>query len=589
MCTKHFVTLQEGCGTCSKPLDYFSFIQQSCMFCQSPLNRLNIEKIHCDIFSNSQLNLIKTLIFKEKSVIFNLEAKDYIELIYASFRFLDGFKDLTGFSQDTMDIFHNQKYKSKSSTILAIAFSNADWMYTSFASHFYFVLDLFLAKFKYTKRYDSFLLFEKIVKRDCFAEIREAFHQYCIQKLESGVIRRDFGVFKEEPQLLQKRKIIRREEVKIEKGVTYGKMFRLAKNNLVQMNQSNKNEYYVDQNTLDMYLKEEKRWITKKEAGLILGIHAASLESLIRANLFEVSLKFSGKSKRINLDEVKELVTRCRGELVKVIPSNYISFHEALIKYTIHNLSIVSLIQLILSGVIIPVRQNSEATLRDIYLENDKLHKCLIDLKVRNLKEQGYFFSDLLKVFKIGEKRLRRLLKEHNILPDIISHYKDGRARFLYKETSKLRIQEVLVGRNSNKGKYNRFKSESARFIENEILMHLRSLKKTWKGVSLHDPIETDKEGNDEITLIDILGSEADDVVDAVQLKIEKAKIYKNLEILDDREKEVVVGRFDLELGGEERTLREIAKELGISRSYVFRIEKRALMKLYQEFYKAKR
>jgi RNA polymerase sporulation-specific sigma factor len=81
----------------------------------------------------------------------------------------------------------------------------------------------------------------------------------------------------------------------------------------------------------------------------------------------------------------------------------------------------------------------------------------------------------------------------------------------------------------------------AARCIENEILMHLRSLKKTRKDVSLHDPIGTDKEGN-EITLIDILGSEADDVVDAVQLKIEKSKIYRNLEILDDREKEVVVG-----------------------------------------------
>ncbi len=118
--------------------------------------------------------------------------------------------------------------------------------------------------------------------------------------------------------------------------------------------------------------------------------------------------------------------------------------------------------------------------------------------------------------------------------------------------------------------------------------MHFRSLKKTRKDVSLHDPIGTDKEGN-EITLIDILGSEADDVVEKVQLKIEKSKIYQNLEILDDREKEVVVGRFGLEAGGEERTQREIAKELGISRSYVSRIEKRALMKLYHEFYKAKR
>ncbi len=92
----------------------------------------------------------------------------------------------------------------------------------------------------------------------------------------------------------------------------------------------------------------------------------------------------------------------------------------------------------------------------------------------------------------------------------------------------------------------------AARCIENEILMHLRSLKKTRKDVSLHDPIGTDKEGN-EITLIDILGTEADDVVDRVQLKMEKSKIYQNLDTLEAREQEVIKGRFGLEHGGEER------------------------------------
>lgn len=91
-------------------------------------------------------------------------------------------------------------------------------------------------------------------------------------------------------------------------------------------------------------------------------------------------------------------------------------------------------------------------------------------------------------------------------------------------------------------------------------------------------PIGTDKEGN-EITLIDILGSEAEDVIKEVDLKIEKSRIYRNLDILDEREKEVVVGSFGLDTGGEERTQLEIAKDLGNSRSYVSRIEKRALMK----------
>lgn len=118
-----------------------------------------------------------------------------------------------------------------------------------------------------------------------------------------------------------------------------------------------------------------------------------------------------------------------------------------------------------------------------------------------------------------------------------------------------------------------------------EILMHLRALKKVKKDVSLHDPIGTDKEGN-EITLIDVLQEEGEDIADAIQTKMEKKQIYEYIHVLDGREKEVIVGRFGLNME-KERTQREIAKELGISRSYVSRIEKRALMKLYQEFYKA--
>ncbi len=104
------------------------------------------------------------------------------------------------------------------------------------------------------------------------------------------------------------------------------------------------------------------------------------------------------------------------------------------------------------------------------------------------------------------------------------------------------------------------------------------------KDVSLHDPIGTDKEGN-EITLIDVLQAETVDVVDAIQLNMEKKQIYQFIHVLDGREKEVIVGRFGLDLK-KEKTQREIAKELGISRSYVSRIEKRALMKLFHEFYR---
>lgn len=136
-------------------------------------------------------------------------------------------------------------------------------------------------------------------------------------------------------------------------------------------------------------------------------------------------------------------------------------------------------------------------------------------------------------------------------------------------------------------GKGTKLATYAARCIENEILMHLRALKKTKKDVSLHDPIGQDKEGN-EISLIDVLQSENEDIIDTIQQAMELEKVKDYIHILDDREREVVLGRFGLG-HTKEKTQREIAKELGISRSYVSRIEKRALMKLFHEFYRNER
>ncbi|WP_342481303.1 RNA polymerase sporulation sigma factor SigK [Paenibacillus sp. FSL L8-0340] len=197
--------------------------------------------------------------------------------------------------------------------------------------------------------------------------------------------------------------------------------------------------------------------------------------------------------------------------------------------------------------------------------------------------------SKYLGMMAEGDAKARNLLIEHNLrlVAHIVKKFDNtGEDMEDLISIGTIGLIKAIESYRPNKG--TKLATFAARCIENEILMHLRSLKKTRKDVSLHDPIGTDKEGN-EITLIDILGSEADDVIKEVDLKIEKSKIYRNLDILDEREKEVVVGRFGLDTGGEERTQREIAKDLGISRSYVSRIEKRALMKLYHEFYKTKR
>jgi RNA polymerase sporulation-specific sigma factor len=192
-----------------------------------------------------------------------------------------------------------------------------------------------------------------------------------------------------------------------------------------------------------------------------------------------------------------------------------------------------------------------------------------------------------LLLFKEGDTEARNMLIEHNLR--LVAHITKK-----FENTGEDTEDLISIGTiglikgvesySSDKG--TKLATYAARCIENEILMHLRSLKKTKKDVSLHDPIGTDKEGN-EISLIDVLKSDMDDIIDLVQLQMEKNKIYEHIHVLDEREKEVIIGRFGLDME-KERTQREIAKELGISRSYVSRIEKRALMKLFHEFYKVK-
>ncbi|MGB9802191.1 RNA polymerase sporulation sigma factor SigK [Desulfofundulus sp.] len=130
--------------------------------------------------------------------------------------------------------------------------------------------------------------------------------------------------------------------------------------------------------------------------------------------------------------------------------------------------------------------------------------------------------------------------------------------------------------------KANRLATYASRCIENEILMHLRARKKIRSELSLYDPIGVDKEGN-EITFIDVLGTDPEIVSDIVAGQMEQDRLWKQLEQLSPQERKVLVLRFGLK-DGARRTQREIARRLGISRSYVSRIEKRALSRLTQYF-----
>lgn len=192
--------------------------------------------------------------------------------------------------------------------------------------------------------------------------------------------------------------------------------------------------------------------------------------------------------------------------------------------------------------------------------------------------------KEFISRFKAGDEEARNILVERNLrlVAHIVKKYNyTGKEIDDLISVGTIGLIKAITTFDHYKG--TRLATYAARCIENEILMVIRSSKKSKSEVFLQDPIGVDKEGN-EISLMDVLGTEGDTVVEEVENKIQTKKLYSKMGIiLKGREKMVLELRYGL-ISGKSKTQREIAQLLGISRSYVSRIEKRALKKLGKEF-----
>lgn len=185
-----------------------------------------------------------------------------------------------------------------------------------------------------------------------------------------------------------------------------------------------------------------------------------------------------------------------------------------------------------------------------------------------------------LRQYQNGDMHARDILIERNLrlVAHIVKKYMNSG-----KETDEM-ISVGIVGLVKAVNTYNfekgsRLATYAARCIDNELLMLMRGDRKLSREVSLYDPIGTDKEGN-EITLLSILEHEEEDIIDQLDKKQSLRKLSKILsKVLTPREYFVVIRRYGL-YGHHETTQRELAEQLNISRSYVSRIEKKALEKL---------
>ena len=187
--------------------------------------------------------------------------------------------------------------------------------------------------------------------------------------------------------------------------------------------------------------------------------------------------------------------------------------------------------------------------------------------------------SECLKKMKNGDLEARNELIERNmrLVAHVAKKYQNPEDEM--EDLISIGTIGLIKAVETYKEDYgSRLATYAARCIDNELLMHFRAKKKTSKEVSLYEPIGTDKEGN-QIQLLDVVVSEDEDVVDR--------KVRRLNEIipqtLSGRELFIIINRYGL-YGKKTMTQREIARKLGISRSYVSRIEKRAIEKLRQAF-----
>ena len=200
--------------------------------------------------------------------------------------------------------------------------------------------------------------------------------------------------------------------------------------------------------------------------------------------------------------------------------------------------------------------------------------------KPLTVKEEKYY----LQKYKEGDEEAKQILIERNLR--LVAHvakkyqHPDEDADDLISIGTVGLIKAVLTFDHT---KNNRLAAYAARCIDNELLMMLRLKKKTSKEVSLYEPIGMDKEGN-QIHLLDIVESEEPDVVEMMERTRQIEKLLGLVpKVLQERELYIIVHRYGL-FGNKAMTQREIASAVGISRSYVSRIEKKALDKLKKSF-----
>lgn len=193
--------------------------------------------------------------------------------------------------------------------------------------------------------------------------------------------------------------------------------------------------------------------------------------------------------------------------------------------------------------------------------------------------------ADLLNKLPSGDKAVRSILIERNLRLVVYIARKFENTGINIEDLISIGTIGLIKAVNTfNPEKKIKLATYASRCIENEILMYLRRNNKTRSEVSFDEPLNIDWDGN-ELLLSDVLGTDEDIITKGIEERVDRRLLVKALHTLSSREKQIMELRFGL-TGSEEKTQKDVADMLGISQSYISRLEKRIIKRLQKEFNK---
>ena len=188
-----------------------------------------------------------------------------------------------------------------------------------------------------------------------------------------------------------------------------------------------------------------------------------------------------------------------------------------------------------------------------------------------------------LEKLESGDEEARQTLVEHNLRLVVYIARRFENTGVNLEDLISIGTIGLIKGINTYRGDRNiRLATYASRCIENEILMHIRKIAGQKAEVSLDEPINMDCDGN-ELLLSDILGTEEDLILRPLEDDVDICVLRQALRELPEREREIILMRFGLE-GRKELTQKEVARKMGISQSYISRLEKKIMLRLKKEF-----